>query len=141
RRVPQGDGKCEYDVYGTKTAGAVSITRSLNPTETTDLLSGRSAPTKLLSASQTRYLRQVAGFWPLPRDIRGLGPMEVQRYRTRSEVYDIDISRLPGDERYAEISRKVPRDDADEAMRILHDDLAKAGVATCSDQSSPAGSK
>ena len=87
-----------------------------------------------------RYLRQVR-FWPLPREITKLGPMQVRRYRTKGGVYDVDISRLPDDEEYVEISRKVPRADATRAMRVLEDELLKAGIAMCGDQSSPAANK
>jgi len=138
--VPKGEGKCEYDVYAASAAGAVSVTRRLSAMSTSDLLDGRLTPAQALSLSQVRYLREAVRFWPLP-EIRKLGPMQVQRYRSKEGVYDVDISRLPDDARSAEISRKVPRADAARAMRVLEDDLRKAGVAMCDEQSSPAASK
>jgi len=140
-RVPPGEGKCEYDVYGENAAGAVSITRPLSAKDTGELLAGRSAPAQALNRAQAQYLRKVVRLWPLPAGVGKLGPIEVQRYRTRGDIYDVDISRLPDDQRYAEISRKVPIADATRAMGVLKDDLLKAGVAVCGDQSSPAGSK
>src|SRR4030095_12820230 len=73
--VPPGEGKCEYNVYGTSEAGAVSLTRSLTAKSTKNLLGGRLAPAEALSTSQLRYLRDV-GIWPLPSGIRSLGPMQ-----------------------------------------------------------------
>ncbi len=58
--IPPGEGKCEYDVYGTSRAGAVSLTRSLDAKSTHDLLAGRMAPAQALSVSQIRYLREMA---------------------------------------------------------------------------------
>jgi hypothetical protein len=86
-------------------------------------------------------LRDELRLWPVPGDIRKLGPIEVRRYRTQGAVYDVEISRLPDDARYAEISRKVPLADASRAMAVLAEHLRKAGVATCDDQSSPAAGK
>jgi hypothetical protein len=139
--VPPGEGKCEYDVYDTSTAGAVSVTRTLSRKNTNDLVSGRVAPAQLLSQSQVRYLREVVGIWPLPAAIRALGPMQVQTYRTKHGSYDVDISQLPGGERYGEISRKVPLRDATQAMDALKADLSRAGVEICADQSSQAANK
>jgi hypothetical protein len=140
-RVSRPEGKCEYDMYGTSMAGAVSLTRTLSATSTEQLLAGRLTPAQVLSQSQERYLRDVVRFWPLPPEIAKRGPMEVRRYRTKGGVYDVDVSRLPNDEQYVEISRKVPVPEAPQAMRGLESKLAKAGVAMCSNQSSPAADK
>ena len=113
--VPPGEGKCEYDVHGTRMAGAVSLTRSLGASSADELLAGRVTLAQVLSASQIAYLRDVVGMWPLPPGIRALGPLEVRTYRTRGKPYDVDISRLPAGEEYVEISRKVPMADADRA--------------------------
>jgi len=95
----------------------------------------------VLSPAQITYLREVAGFWPLPPGVRGLGPMRVRTYRTKGERYDIDISQLPGGERYAEISRKVPLADATQTFGTLKANLSRAGVEMCADQSSQAANK
>jgi len=139
--IPPGEGKCEYDVYGNATAGAVSLTRSLDAKSTHDLLVGRISPAQTLSVSQITYLRETLGIWPLPVAIRALGPMRVRTYRTKGKLYDIDISQLPSGEQYAEISCKVPAADAARTMRTVKADLARAGVAECADQSSQAGAK
>ena len=139
--VPSGEGKCEYDVYGTATAGAVSLNRSLDLRKTNDLLVGRMTPVQVLSKSQIRYLRDVVGAWPLPPGISELGPMKVQTYRTKDRLYDIDISQLPSGEQFAEISRKVPAADASRTMRAMKANLASAGVEMCADQSSQAAHK
>ena len=138
--VPPGEGKCEYDVYGASTAGTVSLNRSLSAKSTTDLLAGRLAPANVLSAAQLKYL-QVVRIWPLPPGVRGLGPMQVQTYRTKGKRYDIDMSQLPDGEQYAEISRKVPLVDATRTMAVMEADLARAGVEKCADQSSQAVNK
>src|SRR5438445_2519811 len=54
-RVPPDEGKCEYDVYGASTAGAVSLNRNLSAKSTSDLLAGRLALEKALSRVQLRY--------------------------------------------------------------------------------------
>jgi hypothetical protein len=139
--VPPGEGKCEYDVYGTGMAGAVSLNRSLGVGSTNDLVAGRVTPEQALGPSQIRYLREVVGVWPLPPGIRGLGPMQVRTYRSKDKRYDIDISELPGGEQYAEISRKVPAADATRTMGAMEADLTRAGVEMCADQSSQAVNK
>ena len=139
--IPPGEGKCEYDVYGASTAGAVSLTRSLDPKSTNDLLADRIAPAQALSVSQIRYLREMVGIWPLSPGIRALGPMQVRTYRTKGKLYDIDISQLPGGEQFAEISRKVPLTDATRTKGVMEADLSRTGVEMCADQSSQAGKK
>jgi len=139
--VPPGEGKCEYDVYGTSMAGAVSLTRHLGVASTSELVAGRMAPAQVLSRAQTRYLREVVRIWPLPPGIRALGPMHVRTYRTPDKLYDIDISQLPGGIRYAEISRKVPVAGALRLKGVMEAELSRAGVEICADQSSQAVNK
>jgi hypothetical protein len=139
--VPSGEGKCEFDVYGASMSGTVSLTRHLDAKRTSELVLGRVAPQRVLSQSQVSYLREVVRIWPLPPDIRALGPMHVQTYRTPDKLYDIDVSQLPGDIQYAEISRKVPVDDAFRMKREMEADLSRAGIETCADQSSQAVNK
>lgn len=139
--VPPGEGKCEFDVYGNNMAGAVSLDVRLDTKSTNDLLAGRVKLAQVLSPSQVRYLREVVGTWPLPSGIRKLGPMKVQTYRTKGKLDDIDISQLPGGEQFAEISRKVPLEDALRTMGVMQAELSQAGVEVCADQSSQAGNK
>ncbi|MFO1398104.1 MAG: hypothetical protein U1F48_13665 [Burkholderiales bacterium] len=139
--IPPGEGKCEFDVYGKNMAGAVSLDLRLDRKSTNDLLAGRLKPAQVLSASQVKYLREVVGTWPLPSGIRKLGPMKVQTYRTKGKLDDIDISQLPGGEQFAEISRKVPLEDALRTMGVMQAELSQSGVEVCADQSSQAGNK
>ena len=139
--IPSGEGKCEYDVYGTSTAGAVSLTRNLDAKSTRDPLAGRFAPAQALSASQIGYLREIVGIWPLPLDFAPLGPMQVRTYRTKGKPYDIDISRLPDGERFAEISRKVPLTDFTRAKEVMEADLSRAGRRDVCRSVSQAGKK
>ena len=141
KAVPRGQGKCEYDVHGASMAGAVTLTRALNARETSDLMAGRVPPAQMLSAAQTRYLRDVVGLWPLPPALRGLGPISLRSYATRTGSYDVDLTRLPAGEQYVEISRKVKVADATKAMGVLEADLARAGVEACADQSAQAVNK
>jgi hypothetical protein len=139
--VRPAEGKCEYDVHGTSMAGAMSLTRRLSTKSSGDLLAGRVGPAQILSPSQVDYLREVVKFWPLPSGIRALGPTQIRSYRSRSGLYDIDVSRLPTGEQFVEISRKVPVADAARAMRTMGADLSNAGVETCPDQSAQAVNK
>ena len=139
--VPPGEGKCEYDIHGTRMAGAVSLSRSLGASSADELLAGRATLARVLSASQIGYLRDVVGMWPLPPGIRALGPLEVRSYRTKGKPYDVDISRLPAGEEYVEISRKVLVADADRATGALEADLSRAGIEMCADRSAQAVNK
>jgi len=139
--VPTGEGKCEYDVYGNNMPGAVSLDLRLGTESTSDLLAGRVTPAQVLSPSQVRYLRDIVGIWPLPSDIRRLGPMRVQTYRTKGKLDDIDVSQLPDGQQFAEISRKVPQGDASRTMAVMQADLSRAGVEVCPNRSSQAANK
>ena len=139
--VPSGEGKCEYDVHGTSVAGAVSLTRHLNVASTKELVAGRVAPAQVMSPAQIRYLREVVRIWPLPTEIRALGPMLLRTYGTPDKRYDIDITQLPDGVEYAEISRKVPAADAARVKAAMEADLSRAGVEICADQSSQAVNK
>ena len=136
-----GEGKCEYDIYGTSRAGAVSLNVGLGEKVTNNLIGGRVTPAEVLSPAQMGYLREVVGIWPLPPGIRGLGPMHVQTYRAKGKLYDIDVSLFPVGEQFAEISRKVPLGEATRTMNAMEADLSRAGIAMCADQSSQAGNK
>lgn len=139
--VPTDEGKCEYDQHGTTIAGALSLTRALDARTARALSTGTEPLTGQLSAAQRRFLQGVPGAWPLPSDIRVLGPTRVVSYRTRSKLYAVDISELPGGERFIEISRKVARTDAARARDRFVSDLNEAGVAVCADQSAQAINK
>jgi hypothetical protein len=139
--LPPAEGKCEVDFYGTSAAGAVSISRSLDAASTTGLVAGRVPVARALSAAQARYLREVVGIWPLPTDVRGLGPIRVRSYRAGNSHYDVDLSSVANRAQFAEISQKVPLAQAPRAMQDLLAHLSRAGVEVCTDQSSPVEDK
>lgn len=136
RYLPRSEAKCEYDVHGTKSAGAVSISRKVDDADA--LLTGRVPLDRVLSEAQMRFLKERLDIWPLPSDLRALGPIELATYRTADKSYDIDVQRLPRGATYVEISTKVPTADVARARANLERDLAKAGVAQCTDQSAQA---
>jgi len=137
--IPKGEGKCEYDVYGDSSHGAVSLTRTLDATVARDLLAGKVDVATLLSEAQVRFLRDVAKAWPLPSDLRPLGPIANRVYRAKG--YDVDISTLPDGQRYAEISDKVRLERASAERDKLIRHLAQANVDVCADQSGQAAAK
>jgi hypothetical protein len=141
--IPAKSGKCEHDVHGDNVTAAVSLTSRLDASVVKALLSGRLLLADALSPAQARYLREAAKLWPLPADLRPLGPIKVSTYRAREKPYDVDISRLPAGERYVEASRKVALADADAdaARKTFDDDLARSGVTVCTDQSAQAVNK
>lgn len=139
--VPPGEGKCEYDMHGTTIAGAVSLTRSIGPSATRDLLTGHLSLAETLSAAQIRYLRDEVRAWPLPVGIRALGPQRVVSYGAAGKPYNVDVSQISTGETYVEISRKVPSAGAVGIRYGLIDELARDGVDICSDQSPEALNK
>jgi len=139
--LPAGEGKCEYDLHGTKVAGALSLTRKLDARTAAELVAGRAPLASALSAAQTGFLQSVPGAWPLPPQVRALGPTRVRSYSSDGKTYTVDVSELPGGERFIEISRKVPLAEAQRSREQFDADLAKAGVAVCADQSAQAVNK
>jgi hypothetical protein len=139
--VPAKTGKCEHDVHGDTITAAVSLTSRLEATVAKALVSGRLSLAEALSPAQVRYLREAAKLWPLPSDLRPLGPVKVSSYRAREKPYDVDVSQLPAGERYIEASRKVALAKADTARKTFDADLARSGVTVCVDQSAQAVNK
>ena len=139
--LPDGQGKCEYDLHGTQVSGALSLTRQIDAHTAADLAAGRLSLAGSLSAAQKGFLQGLPGAWPLPPELRPLGPQRVTSYRAAHKPYAVDVSELPGGERFIEISRKVPLADATRARQQFELDLAKAGVAVCADQSAQAVNK
>jgi hypothetical protein len=139
--VPRREGKCEYDLHGDKVAGAVSLATKLDAETTADLVAGRVPVAGVLSPAQVRFLRDAARAWPLPPDLRALGPIENAVYATRDGRYDVDVQRLPGGHAYVEVSTKVRVAEGDAARHALDAHLARAGVAACADQAGQAGNK
>jgi hypothetical protein len=139
--LPPGEGKCEYDLHGTRTAGALSVTRNVATGTAAELKAGTLALDKVLSPAQVAALKRAPGAWPLPSGIRPLGPARVQSYRAAAKPYAVDVSTLPAGERFIEISRKGPLANAERLRAEFESYLAKAGVTVCADQSAQAGNK
>ena len=145
--LPPDEGKCEYDLHGERLAGAVSLSRRLPRTREAgasaarELVAGHASLERALSAAQIRYLRSLGGLWPLPPDLRALGPIALTAWRTADKGYDVDVTRLPAGEIFVEIATKVPVADVTPARAALGDYLAQAGVEACADQSAQAANK
>ena len=139
--IPHGEGKCEYDLHGDKLSGAASISRELPTSKAAEITAGRAPLAASLSAAQQRFLQQ-AGAWPLPEGLRPLGPTRVTSYRGKGKrALSLDVSELPGGERYIEVSRKVRAARWQDEHARFEAALAKAGVVQCADQSAQAGNK
>lgn len=126
--LPAGQGKCEYDQHGTKMSGALSLTRAIDKRTANELIAGRQLLANQFSTAQKNFLQGVPGAWPLPFGTHALGPTHVRSYRTKSGVYAVDVSELPGGERFVEISRKVAKTDSPSAREQFEADLAKVGA-------------
>lgn len=134
--LPAGQGKCEYDSHGGSIAGALSLSRQVSATLAAELVSGRTPLASALSPAQIRFLESVPGAWPLPAGLRALGPIKVSSYAAKS--YAIDFSDLPGGEQFIEISRKGALRNADTMRLRMNQDLAKANLTLCPDQTAQA---
>jgi hypothetical protein len=141
KMVPPKEGKCEFDVHGASMSGTVSLSRHLSRKQWTDLVAGRVPAAELLSAVQVAYLRDVARIWPLPTDLRPLGPKQSRAYVMPDNSYEVDVSKLPTGEQYVEMSHRVPVADAQTARAALDAMLARSGVTTCADQAGQAANK
>ena len=86
----------------------------------------------LLSEAQSGFLRDVVKAWPLPSDLRALGPISNRVYSATS--YDVDVSTLPDGGQYAEIADKVPLDRVPRERDRLMPHLARAEVEVCARQ-------
>jgi len=139
--IPRGEGKCEYDMHGDTIAGAASLTRALNARSADDLVAGRISLAQVLGPAQIAYLRDIVHLWPLPDDLRALGPIRERNYRPAGKPYDLTVATLPAGEAFVEISIKVPVADVERASARMQDHLASAGVPACADQSAQAVNK
>ena len=137
--IQSAEGKCEYDMYGDTISGAVSLSRTLDAATTRDLLAGKVEVATLLSQPQLSFLRDVMKSWPLPAELRPLGPISNRVYR--ASRYDVDISTLPDGQSYAEIADKVPLDKAASEHDKLLRRLSHAKVEVCPDQRGQAAAK
>ena len=141
KMVPPKEGKCEFDVHGASMSGTVSLSRHLSRKKWKDLVAGRVAVADLLSPVQVAYLRDVAKIWPLPTDLRALGPKQSRAYAMQDKSYEVDVSKLPSGEQYVEMSHRVPVAEAQTARAALDAMLARSGVTVCADQAGQAANK
>lgn len=139
-RLPGKEGKCEYDVYGQKTDGVVSLTKKLDDDTARALAKGATSVFGALSPAQMRFLNESVHLDPIRADVRPLGPIANRVFAT-SDGYSVDDSQMPGGERFVEISTKVPLQEADAAMKALDARLRQAGIAACADQTGPSAAK
>jgi len=141
KMVPPKEGKCEFDVHGASMSGTVSLSRHLSRKKWEDLVAGRVATADVLSPVQIAYLRDVAKIWPLPTDLRALGPKQSRAYAMQDKSYEVDVSKLPSGEQYVEMSHRVPVAEAQTARAALDAMLARSGVTVCADQAGQAANK
>jgi hypothetical protein len=137
--VPMKEGKCEIDVHGDVADGAVSLSRTLDAATSRELIAGRIDVAALLSDAQSRFLRNIVKAWPLPSDLRPLGPISNRVYR--ASRYDVDVSTLPDGQQYAEIADKVRLERVPRERDKLMQHLARANVEVCAKQEGQAAEK
>jgi hypothetical protein len=139
--LPRGEGKCEYDWHGDIVHGAVSLSRALTVKEGTALREGRTPLAAVLSAAQTRFLRERLGIWPLPPGIVPIGPATLRAYRPAKGRYSVEVWELPAGGPYVEMSRKSTNAEAPRVREELLALLSQTGVEACTDQASRAEDK
>jgi len=138
--LPAREAKCEYDIHGEHTAGAVSITATLDDAGV-QLLSARpDALSDVLSPAQVAYLR-MRGVWPLAALLERVGPVRVQPFRHQGDEFIVESWQLPAGQQYLEISQKSSQANAPHVQEYLTARLARSGVEMCQDQGSQAATK
>ena len=127
--VPPKAGKCEFDVHGTEHGRDRVAVAQASPTRNGwTSLPGAWPLADLLSAVQVAYLRDVARVWPLPAQLRPLGPKQSRAYVMPDRSYEVDVSKLPTGELYVEMSHRVPAADAHRAKGCARRDARRAPV-------------
>ena len=139
--IPPGQGKCELDMHGATMTGAVSLSQPMSRARADALTAGTVRVQDALSPAQVNFLRDVEGGGPLPATLLPLGPLAITTQRAADRSYAVDITTLPGGEQYLEVTRKVAVDQAERTRHRLEQDLTRAGVALCADQSGQAAIK
>jgi hypothetical protein len=132
--LPIGLAKCEYDVHGAHSVGAVSISRTLDESQVHGLLEGRVALADLLSPAQALYLREGAEIWPLPHGLKPLGPARVETYRRKGKPFDVELWQFPSGRSDLKISQKSRLEDARRIQSELEEMLDRKQVKLCPDQ-------
>jgi len=139
--LPAGQGKCESDVHGESIKDTVSLNTALSEKTVRELLDGSGELGSVLSPAQTRYLRTIAGAWPLAADLRRMGPTRVETLLPKGRQFVVEAWKLPGGQRFTEASQKTARADAPRLRSELLAELTNAGVHQCPDQSSQSAAK
>ncbi|MGH6622919.1 MAG: hypothetical protein ACREBN_03055 [Burkholderiaceae bacterium] len=140
RAIPEGEGKCEYDMHGEKFVGALSLARVLDAKQAAGLRSGTEPLAAVLTATQQRFL-QKPGLGALPDGIAPMGPARVVSYRRAKGGFEVEVWTLPGGESFVEISEKARYSSALKVRAALERELAAANLKICKDQGSQAGEK
>lgn len=140
RAIPEGEGKCEYDLHGEKFAGALSLTRKLDARQAGDLRDGYAPLAGALTAAQHRFL-QKPGLGSLPDGIERIGPARVTSYRPGKGAFEVEAWTLPRGESFVEISQKARYADALKVRAALERELTAAQLTICKDQGSRAAEK
>ena len=139
--LPADQSKCEYDVRGAQSVGAVSVTRILDDRQVHGLIEGRLALADLLSPAQIRYLQEVVALWPLVPGLKCLGPAQVETYHRKGRPFVVELWQLPSGRHYEEISQKSSLKDAPRLNSALEGLLSHTKVQLCPDQGSQTGSR
>jgi hypothetical protein len=139
--LPADQAKCEYDVRGAQSVGAVSVTRILDDGQVRGLIEGRLALADLLSQAQIRYLKEVVTLWPLVPGLKSLGPARVETYHKKGQSFVVELWQLPSGRHYEEISQKSSLKDAPRVNAALEGILSRNQVQLCPDQGSQTGSR
>ena len=140
RAIPEGEGKCEYDMHGEKLAGALSLSRNLDTKQAGRLRDGTEPLATALTATQQRFL-QKPGLGSLPDGIERMGPARVTSYRRPKGGFEVETWTLPRGETFVEISQKARYADALKVRAALVRELAAANLTICKDQGSQAAEK
>jgi hypothetical protein len=139
--LPADLSKCEYDVRGAQSVGAVSVTRILDDGQVRGLIKGRLALDDLLSQAQVNYLREGTAVWPLVPGLKCLGPARVETYHRKGQHFIVELWQLPSGRHYEEISQKSSLKDAPRVNAALEGLLSRNQIQLCPDQGSQTGSR
>jgi hypothetical protein len=140
RAIPDGEGKCEYDLHGEKFAGALSLSRNLETRQAGRLRDGTETLATVLTTTQQRFL-QKPGLGALPDGIAPMGPARVTSYRRSKAAFEVEAWTLPRGESFVEISQKARYSDAMKVRAVLERELIAANLTICKDQGSQAAEK
>jgi hypothetical protein len=132
--LPAGQAKCEYDVHGAQSIGAVSISRTLDESLVRGLLEGQVALVDVLSPAQVRYLRESSAVWPLPAGLQHLGPARIESYRRKGKPFVVELWQFPSGRSDLKISQKSRLEDARRIQSELEEMLDRKMVKLCPDQ-------